>query len=173
MIGCVVVSQWGTLGEEIRYRASAVMYGEQQGYTNMPERTGTFAKVLEIGTWYGLQSVSHALAVSVPNPYSGFDNTLLLMHVDDVWHVFDFEDSLTLEAANSTERLYTLKEYIDLRVEIEQNQPPSPWKSALKYIVIAVAVILVLIAVNVIGAVVCLIVLGYRSNKKRKANAGK
>lgn len=164
LIGCVVVSKWGTLGEEIRYRPKTMMYGEQQGHTPMPDRIGTFANVQEIGARYGLQSVSHAVAVSAPNPYCGLDNTLLLLQADGVWYVYDFEDSLTLEAADFTERLYTLEEYIDLRVEIKQTQPPSPWSSVSRAVLIAT----VLVSVLFIAVIAGMIAVGVRRYKKRK-----
>lgn len=164
LIGCVVVSKWGTLGEEIRYRPKTMMYGEQQGHISMPDRIGSFAKAQKIGERYGLQSVSHAVAVSVPNPYCGLDNTLLLLQADGVWYVYDFEDSLTLEAANSTERFYTLKEYIALRAEAQQTQPPSPWNGVLRTVLIAT----VLIAVLFVAVIACLIAVGVRRHKKRK-----
>lgn len=166
LIGCVVVSKWGTLGEEIRYRPKTMMYGEQQGHTPMPDRIGTFAKAQKVGERYGLQSVSHAVAVSAPNPYCGLDNTLLLLQADGVWYVYDFEDSLTLEAADFTERFYTLEEYIDLRAKLEKSEEPSP----AAYIVIAAVALIAWVAVNLLGTVICIAVLELRARKKRKAS---
>ena len=120
----------------------------------------------EIGARYGLQSVSHAVAVSALSPYCGFDNTLLLLQADGVWYVYDFEDSLTLEAADFTERLYTLEEYIDLRAKLEKSEEPSP----AAYIVIAVVALIAWVAVNLLGTVICIAVLELRTRKKRKAS---
>ena len=162
-IGGVVVSRFGTLGEEMRYDARTIQYGAP---LCMPERIGTWEKAQAAAERYGVKNVSHATVLSAENPYSAFDNTLLLLQADGVWYVYDFEDSLS--DAETAEKMYTLTEYIALRAELEKNMEPDPWETALKTAFTVLAAVGVWIAVNAVGSIVCLIVLARKEKKQTR-----